>query len=381
MQISDISRVVETTLSRQLFMLAKQYDDCIDFTLGDPDLPTPKTICEAANQAAINGKTRYTPNAGLWELRNAIANEATKSSGINYEAENVTITVGATEAFYLAFKSILNEGDEVIIIAPYWVQYENICKLLKANPIIVDKFIGGFNPDIEAVRSVITDKTKVIVFNSPNNPSGCIYNEEILKKIAHIAVEHNLYVFADEVYKSLIYQLTYPTIAKYCPRKNLLIFNSFSKQFAMTGWRIGYVIAEKELTDIIVKMQQNIAVCVSTLSQYAALEAIKHSNYYSNAIRNEFSKRRDLLIKELRDCPNITCNAPQGTFYVFLDISATGLSAKDFSFKLLEKEHVATIPGIAFGKAFNNYVRLAFTINEDKIREGIRRIKNFINTI
>lgn len=246
MQISDISRVVGPTLSRQLFMLAKQYDDCIDFTLGDPDIPTPRAICEAANLAALNGKTRYAPNAGLFELREAIANETTKSSNIVYSAENVCITVGATEAFYLAFKSILNEGDEVIIIAPYWIQYENICKLLKANPIIVDKFVDGFNPDVETIKSAITDKTKVIVFNSPNNPSGCIYGEEILKQISCLAVEYGLYVFADEVYKTLIYQPIYPTIAQYCPYENLVIFNSFSKQFAMTGWRIGYVIAEKK---------------------------------------------------------------------------------------------------------------------------------------
>lgn len=238
MQISEISRVVGPTLSRQLFMLAKQYDDVLDFTLGDPDLPTPKAICEAANEAAIHGKTHYAPNSGLPELRKAIATRTSKETGIEYAADNVTITVGATEAFYLALKSILNEGDEVIILAPYWIQYENICKLLKAKPVIVDKFTNGFNIDINAIKAVVTDKTKAIIFNSPNNPSGCIYGEDLLSSIADIAVEHHLYVLADEVYKALIYQDSYLSISKFSPRENLILFNSFSKQFAMTGWRI-----------------------------------------------------------------------------------------------------------------------------------------------
>lgn len=324
MQISDISRVVGPTLSRQLFMLAKHYDDVVDFTLGDPDIPTPLAICEAANKATAEGKTRYAPNAGIPELREAIGKLTAKETGIDYKAENVCVTVGATEAFYLAFMSILNEGDEVIILAPYWVQYENICRLLKAKPVIVDKFTEGFTPDVNAIKEAVTSKTKAIVFNSPNNPSGYIYGDKLLKQIANLAVEHNLYVFVDEVYKALIYISEYPTIAKFCPRENLVIFNSFSKQFAMTGWRVGYVIAEKELTDTIIKMQQNVAVCVSTLSQYAAFEAINHADEYSKSIRDEFTNRRNSLMEEIKTCPKIKCLSPQGTFYAFLDISETG---------------------------------------------------------
>lgn len=220
MQISEISRVVGPTLSRQLFMLTKQYDDVVDFTLGDPDLPTPKAIYESANKAAIQGKTHYAPNSGLPELRQAIADRTSKETGIYYTVDNVTITVGATEAFYLALKSILNEGDEVIILAPYWIQYENICKLLKANPIIVDKFTDGFNIDSNAINAAVTEKTKAIIFNSPNNPSGCIYDKTLLKSIADIAIDHHLYVLVDEVYKALIYQDSYPSISKFCPREN-----------------------------------------------------------------------------------------------------------------------------------------------------------------
>lgn len=381
MQISEISRVVGPTLSRQLFMLAKQYDDVVDFTLGDPDLPTPKAICEAANEAAMQGKTHYAPNGGIPELRQAIAYRTYKETGIDYTAENVTVTVGATEAFYLALKSILNEGDEVIILAPYWVQYENICKLHKAKPVIVDHFTDGFNVDANAIKAAVTERTKAIIFNSPNNPSGCIYDTTLLKSIANVAIEHDLYVLADEVYKALIYQNLYTSIAKFCPRKNLILFNSFSKQFAMTGWRVGYVVAEEELTKTIIKMQQNVAVCVTTLSQFAALEALRNEAKYTKEINDEFEKRRNILTDEFASCTKIKYIPPMGTFYAFLDISAIGMSSKDFCISLLEKKHVATIPGTAFGKSFDNYVRLAFTLKEDRLKEGICKIKHYINSL
>lgn len=381
MQISEISRVVGPTLSRQLFMLAKQYDDVVDFTLGDPDLPTPRAICEAANEAAMQGKTHYAPNSGLPELCKAIADRTCMETGTNYTADNVTVTVGATEAFYLVLKSILNEEDEVIILAPYWIQYENICKLLKANPVIVDQFTHGFNIDANAIKATVTDKTKAIIFNSPNNPSGYIYDDSLLKSIADIATVHHLYVLADEVYKALIYKESYPSIAQFCPRENLILFNSFSKQFAMTGWRVGYVVADEELTKTITKMQQNVAVCVSTLSQYAAIEALRNEEEYTKEIRAEFEMRRNILVEEFSSCSKVKFIPPMGTFYAFLDISETGMTSKDFCISLLEKKHVATIPGVAFGEAFDKYIRLAFTLKEDRLKEGISKIKNFVNSL
>lgn len=378
MELSALSRVISPTLSRQLFMMAKQYDDVVDFTLGDPDVPTPKPICDAAINAAYKGYTRYAPNAGLPELRDAIAKQVSSESGLSYDGKNVAVTIGATEAVYLSFMACVNPGDEVIILAPYWVQYENIVKLLGGVPIIIDTFKEGFEPDLDAIFQAITDKTKVIVVNSPNNPSGYIYKDDFLKTLAEMASANHILIFDDEAYRSLVYEQDYPSIAKHCRKENVVIINSFSKQFAMTGWRVGFVVAQNDFINTIVKFQQNIAVCVATPNQYAALEAISNADKYAGSIKDVFAKRRDVLIRELNKIDGIKYNIPQGTFYAFIDISATGINSRFFCFDLLEKKHVAVIPGVAFGKAFDNYIRLAFTLNEDRIVEGIDRIRDYI---
>ena len=378
MELSALSRVIAPTLSRQLFMMAKQYDDVIDFTLGDPDVPTPKAICDAAYNAAINGKTHYAPNAGLPALREAIAKQVSKENGIEYTANNVAVTIGATEAVYLSFMACINPGDEVIILAPYWVQYENIVKLLGGKPVIIDTFKEGFEPDLDVIFKAINKKTKAIVVNSPNNPSGYIYEDTFLEVLSEMASANNILIIDDEAYRSLVYDGEYSSIAKYCGKEDIVIINSFSKEFAMTGWRVGYVVAEEDFINTVVKFQQNIAVCVSTPNQCAAFEAITNKDKYAGGIKDVFQKRRDILTKELNKIDGLRFRSPAGTFYAFIDISSTGLDSKTFCFYLLEKQHVAVIPGVAFGEAFDNYIRLAFTLNEDKLVEGINRIREFI---
>ena len=379
MELSALSRVVAPTLSRQLFMMAKQYDDVVDFTLGDPDVPTPMSICEAAINAAKAGHTRYAPNAGMLSLREIIARQVSKESGLAYNANNVAVTVGATEAVYLSFMACVNPGDEVIILAPYWVQYENIVKLLGGTPIIIDTFKEDFEPDLNAINRAISDHTKAIVVNSPNNPSGYIYKKRFLEELAEMASTKNILIFDDEAYRSLVYEKDFNSITKCSSKENVVIINSFSKQFAMTGWRVGYVVAEEEFINTVVKFQQNIAVCVATPSQYAAIEAMTSADKYAAGIKNVFTNRRKILVQELNKIDKISYQAPQGTFYAFIDITKTGLNSKSFCFDLLEKEHVAVIPGVAFGKSFDNYIRLAFTLNEDKIIEGCSRIKHFLD--
>lgn len=381
MELSALTRVVAPTLSRQLFMMAKEYDDVIDFTLGDPDLPTPKAICEAAAEAASSGFTHYAPNAGLSVLRELIANNVSKETGIHYASNNVAVTIGATEAVYLSMMACINPGDEVIILAPYWVQYENIVRLLGGKPVIIDTFKEDFEPDLGAIYQSITERTKVIIINSPNNPSGYIYKDSFIKELVELVAANNIRIFDDEAYHSLVYDDSYPSVTKYCRQDDVVIINSLSKQFAMTGWRVGYVVADEEFINEVVKFQQNIAVCVSTPNQYAAIEAIRNADKYSVEIKDVFVNRCKVLVNELSKVDKIKYQVPQGTFYVFIDISDTGLDSKTFSFSLLEKEHMAVIPGIAFGKSFDNFIRLAFTLNEDKIIEGINRLRNFINNI
>lgn len=381
MEFSDTSKVVGPLLARQLYMMAKEYDNVVDFTIGDPDIPTEKAICQAACDAAISGHTRYSANAGIPELRDAISKWVNETRGTDYTANNIVTTIGATEALFIVYMALMNKDDEVVILAPYWIQYENMAKFFGAKAVVVDKFTEGFEPDIQAVKDAITPKTKAIVINSPNNPSGHIYREETLRAIAEIANEKGLFVFADECYDALTYIGFYPSIAKYCEKSHLVIFNSFSKAFAMTGWRVGFLVADEELVANSIKMHQNIAICASVPSQYAALEAITHAKAYSSRVLEVFTNRRRVLLSELKKVPHIKYEAPDGTFYVFIDISETGMNSRDFTFALLKSEQVAVIPGIAYGDAFDGYIRLAFTMNEDKIVDGVQRLNRFIRRL
>ena len=221
----------------------------------------------------------------------------------------------------------------------------------------------------------------MIVVKSPNNPTGTVYPLELLRGIANLASEKGLYVFSDEVYSTLVYDRQYYSISKLYPAENLVLFNSFSKAFCMTGWRIGYVIGEPHFIKRLVKMQENVAVCVSTISQWAALEAVSHADIYTASPRDIFLARRDTLTSSLEGAPGIKYSVPDATFYLFADISATGMDSRSFCFSLLEKEHVALTPGLSFGDAFDGYVRLAFTLEVPMILEGARRIRHFLENL
>lgn len=376
--LNNKTEFITLTLSRQLCQKAKEYDDSINFTLGDPDLNTPKEICKAAYEAALAGNTHYAPNAGIPSLRTAVCKYVNKNKSTSYSDNNVVITVGAVEAIFLASMALLNYGDEVIIFAPYWSQYSNICKLLGATPIVINEYKQALEPKIESIKDAINSKTKAIIINNPNNPSGCVYSKEFLEAVSKIAIEYNLYIFADEVYDTLVYDDSFVSLAKYCPKENLVLFGSCSKTFAMTGWRIGYVLANETYTASIIKLQQNIAASVPSITQYAALEAFSNPEKYIKPIKDIFADRRECILRELAKIPGIKYSIPQGTFYVFIDISSTGLKSKEFCFSLLEKEHVALVPGIAYGECFDNYVRLAYTLDVKVLKEGISRLSRFI---
>ncbi len=381
MILSDLSWSIRGTLGRKLLALAQQYDDVVDLTLGDPDIPTPDGICEAARNCIREHRTRYTASAGLPQLREAIATYESGKADIDIHPENVAVTVGATEAIHLAFRMLLNPGDEVVIIGPSWAQCLNNVLLCGAKPVLADKFTEGFLPDVDYLRTLISDRTKIIVVNSPNNPTGTVYPLELLRGIANLASEKGLYVFSDEVYSTLVYDRQYYSISKLYPAENLVLFNSFSKAFCMTGWRIGYVIGEPHFIKRLVKMQENVAVCVSTISQWAALEAVSRAEIYTASPRDIFLARRDTLTSSLEGAPGIKYSIPDATFYLFADISATGMDSRSFCFSLLEKEHVALTPGLSFGDAFDGYVRLAFTLEVPMILEGARRIRHFLENL
>lgn len=385
MLLSEIAQSIKPSLTRHLFNLSKNYEDVIDFTLGDPDVPTHPAIKEAGCRAIRTDQTRYSQNAGLLELRRTISRYYQRKEDLSYDpVSEIIVTVGAMEGLYLALLSILNPDDEVIIPAPYYVNYLQMVQMCRAKPVIVDSLETdrlGFN--MAGVERAITAKTKAIIINTPSNPSGRMIPSDKIEVLARLAKERNLIIISDEVYKCLIYDhVPFRSIVNLDGmRERTILVNSLSKEFCMTGWRIGYVLAPCDVIDAMTKLQENVAACAPLPSQYAAIEALSGRHDYSAEMVNIFTKRRDLLVDGINQIPKLSCIAPEATFYLMVDISETGMDSLAFAMALLKAVHVAVVPGVTYGKCCDCYVRMAFTIEEDKIREGIARIQTFINQL
>lgn len=384
-KVSKVSESVKPSLTRKLFNMARAYDDVIDFTLGDPDVQTHQSIKDAGCAAIQDGKTRYSQNAGLIDLRRTITDYYQRKEGYTYSPDEETIvTVGAMEGLYLTLLSILDPEDEVIIPAPYYVNYVQMVSLCHANPVVIDNPEAeelSFN--IEDVEKAITLKTKAIIINTPSNPSGKVIPWNKIDALAEIAKKHNLIVIADEVYKCLMYDnANFKSIVSIDGmRERTVLVNSLSKEFCMTGWRIGYVLAPKELIATMTKLQENVCACAPLPSQYAAIEALSGNGDYSKDMVDIFTRRRNVLYEGLNKIPGLRCNKPEATFYMMVDISSTGLSSYDFCCRLIESVHVACVPGVAYGNSCDKYIRIAFTLDESKIKEGITRISQFMEDL
>ena len=380
--ISSIANSIESSLIRSLFNKAKTMEDVVDFTLGDPDVQPHQAIKDAACDAIQKGKTRYSQNAGLLDLRKTISDYYVRSEGYFYDPQTeIMVSVGAMEGLYLAFLSMLNEGDEVIIPAPYYVNYVQMVQMCHAVPVIVDKPADeplSFN--VEDIEKAITERTKIIIINTPSNPSGKLIPERKIQGIAALAKKYDLTVIADEVYKKLIYgDIPFKSIVAIDGmRERTVLINSLSKEFCMTGYRLGYVLAPAELIATMTKLQENVAACAPLPSQYAGIEALSGRDDYSKNMVDVFTERRDILFNGLKDLPLVKCFLPEATFYMMVDISQTGMKSIEFAHTLLEKAHVAVVPAIAYGKSYDNYVRIAFTIDKERIQEGVRRIAEFV---
>lgn len=382
---SIIADSIKLSLVRSLFNEAKNYDNVIDFTLGDPDVQPHQVIKDAACSAIQEGKTRYSQNAGLLELRQTISNYYERKEGFHYDpVSEVMVTVGAMEGLYLALISILNPGDEVIIPAPYYVNYTQMVRMCHAVPVIVD------NPnrtdlsfDVADIEKAITPKTRAIMINTPSNPSGRIIPQDKITGIAELAKKHDLVVISDEVYKCLIYDnVPFKSIVAIDGmRERTILINSLSKEFCMTGYRIGYVLAPEEIIAAMTKLQENVCACAPLPSQYAAIKALSGEEDFSKNMVEIFTERRNVLFEGLSKIEKFSVKAPEATFYMMVDISKTGMNSIDFCYALLRGAHVAVVPGVTYGQCCNNYIRIAFTLDVDKIKDGINRINNFLSTL
>lgn len=384
-QTSEIANSINTSFTRQLFNMAKEYDDVIDFTLGDPDVQTHPAIKAAACRAIEQGKTRYSQNAGLLELRQTIAKYYYRKEQLAYRPEDeIMVTVGAMEGLYLCLLAMLNPDDEVIIPAPYYVNYTQMVAMCHAKPVIVDNpEVTGLTYRLEDIERAITPRTRAIMINTPSNPTGRVLSQEMLAGIAEIAKKHDLVVIADEVYKCLIYdKQPWKSIAHINGmRERTILVNSLSKEFCMTGYRIGYVLGPSEVITAMTKLQENVAACAPLPSQYAAIEALGSSEDYSKDMVRIFTERKECIVEGISAIEGLICREPDATFYLMVDISSTGMNSVDFAIALLKSQHVAVVPGITYGKCCDHYVRIAFTRELDYIREGVKRIDAFMKTL
>jgi len=381
MKLSDRAGALTPSLTRRLFDLAQQFDDVVDLTLGDPDIMPLREIRDAACEAIQSGKTRYSQNAGLLAARKAIAQFNTRQYGEAISPDEVVVTCGGMEAIYLMLSALVNPGDEVIIPAPYWINYKQMTQLCGGVPVIVPtREEDNFSITAEALSAAVTPRTKVMILNAPNNPTGRMIDASVLAELARLAVEKDFFVISDEVYRSLIYDgRKHESIWK-CPemRNRCAIIDSMSKRFSMTGYRLGYAIGPKELILAMTRYQENVAACAPLPSQYAAIAAYGSDLDASEMVR-EFAARRQIILDGIAAIPKLSLSAVDGTFYAFVNISRTGMNSFDFAMKLLEKRHVAVVPGRTYGDDYDGYIRIAFTVKGEKLKLALSRLSEFVS--
>ena len=371
---------IEESATIKMSHLAKQLQDegkeVLNFSLGEPDFKTPDHICEAAKKALDLGYTHYTSSAGITELREAIAEKLQEENKVAVNAEEVIVTPGGKQAIYEVMMSLLDEGDEVIVLDPAWVTFEAAIKIAGGRPKWVKRLEERVN--YKALESAVSKKTKMIVINSPNNPVGYVLGKNELKEIAELAREHDLLVLSDEIYEKIIYEQNHVSIASLDGmQERTILINGFSKTYAMTGWRIGYAVAPSEILQGMLKIQQHSVTCTSSISQFAALAGLINSQECVAEMVAEFKKRRDVIVRRLNSIVLPSLN-PEGSFYVFANTSEYG-NGIDFTERLLKEGYIIVTPGSAFGHAGTDYVRFSYATSMQNIIEGMDRMEKMLS--
>lgn len=378
-RLSDLTSGTPPSGIRAIFNRIAESKDVISLALGEPDSTTPKACIDAAIESMEMGNTHYTPNAGIWDLRTAIAEYYKKR---HIRPEQVIVTAGATEALLLIFMTILNPGDEVIVAEPYWPTYLGQIKAVGAVPRFVRTCEeDGFVFSIEKLKAAINEKTRMILLNSPSNPTGALMCKSLIEEIAKLVVQHDLIVISDEVYHRMIYDHSEfhsiydePGMTERC-----LIVDSFSKTYAMTGWRVGYIIAPEDVAKALESMHEYGVSCISEPAQRAAIAALEHGEIFVRETVDSLKRRRDIIVDGLSKIPGIRCRKPEATFYLYFNVSDTGMTSHEFVYGLLETQKIALAPGTAFGDGQEAYVRLSFACPEETLHIAIERIEAFLH--
>ena len=362
--------------------LRAQGIDVINLSVGEPDFPTPKNIRDAGIFGIENGHTRYTAGSGTPDLKNAIIEKLSRDNQLDFSHEEIMVSCGGKHALYNACQVLFEAGDEVIIFSPYWVSFPDFVSVTGAQPVFVDTDPDSqFEPIFDDLQSKINSRTKGIIINSPSNPTGGVWSDDAIKKTLDIATDNDLWIFSDECYEQLTYDVPFKSPGTFSDNKKIITFQSCSKTYAMTGWRIGYTAGDKNLIKAMSKLQSQSTSCPTSISQYAAIEALTGPQEQVSEMRSEFRKRRDYFVKELNNIDGITCQSPGGAFYVFPNIS--GLmdkygfdSPSSFSLALLDSEAIVSVSGESFGS--ENCIRFSYATSISELETAIIKIKNFL---
>ena len=383
-RIDRIQPSITLEMTSKAAELRKSGVDVINLSVGEPDFDTPQNIKEAAYLAIKEGKTKYTAGSGIPELKDAIIKKLDRDNNLRFNKEEIIVSCGGKHTLYNACQVLFEKSDEVIIFSPYWVSFPDFVAVTGARPKIVPTVPEKrYEPNFNMLKKAISDKTKGIIINSPSNPTGGVWSDEAIKETLEIAKKYNLWVFSDECYERLTYDQDFRSIATYDKEnEKILTFQSCSKTYSMTGWRIGYTAGNSEVIKAMSKLQSQSTSCPTSISQYAAVEALSGNQSEIEKMKKKFRQRRDYMVKELNRIDGVNCENPGGAFYVFpclkgLIKSNKISSAWDFCFDLLEKQSIASVPGQSFGA--ENNIRFSYAISSERLKLAIQRIKKLLN--
>lgn len=383
-ELSTKVQGIKAAKVRQMYELSQGLEDVVSFVIGEPEFDTPKNIIDAAKSAMDNGETHYTPNSGLLPLREAVSKHFKNFDKVSYDPANeIFITVGGMQGLSLSLFILTNPGDEVIVSDPCYTNYFGMIEMNNAVPVTVPVYEEeGFNFTEERLREAISAKTKAIILNSPSNPTGAVAGKEIMEMIARVAIEHDLYVIFDEVYKYLTYDEPFFNIARISGiRERTIIIDSVSKSYAMTGWRVGYCLAPSPIIAQMQKIQEFMLSCVNTTAQFAAIEALTGPTEAYAYMNEQYKERRSIMVGRINKIDKISCVMPKGAFYVFMNIKETGLTSDEFAIRLLNEQRVVVSPGDCFGSMGEGYVRLSYASSVENIYKGFDRIDRFVQDL
>ncbi|MGK7948952.1 MAG: pyridoxal phosphate-dependent aminotransferase [Xenococcaceae cyanobacterium] len=382
-RVSQVPPSLTLAISAKAKAMQAEGIDVCNFTTGEPDFPTPEHICAAAKKAIDEGKTKYGPAAGEMPLRQAIALKLRINNNLDYQAHNIIVTNGGKFSLFNLMQAFIEQGDEVIIPAPYWLSYPEMVKLAEGTPIIVNTLAeNNYRITPEQLKQAITPQSKLFVLNSPSNPTGTVYSPEEIRALAQVILEHDLWVVSDEIYEYILYDdAKHLSIGSISPEifERTITSNGFAKSYSMTGWRVGYAAAPLEIIKAMTKIQGHSTSNVCTFAQYGAIAALEGSQSCVKEMLTAFTERRELIYKGIQSIAQLSCPKPDGAFYVFVDISATGLKSLEFCDRLLASQQVAAIPGIAFGA--DNCIRLSYATSMPIITKGLERLEKFIASL